>query len=74
MPRYRFYVLDDDDHIVSRHEIQYLDDDLAVLGAAEEFPGTTVEIWDGARCVLTNAHDEFRYAETAPHQPAGMMF
>ncbi len=73
MPRYRFYIMDEDDHVTGRHEIQYLDDDLAVVGAAEEFPGKTVEIWDGARCVLTNGHDAVLYSDTALHQPINVM-
>ena len=72
MPRYRFYIMDEEDHVTARHEIQYLDDELAVIGAAEEFPGATVEIWRGARCILTNAYDQFRDGE-ACLTPASMV-
>ena len=73
MPRYRFYIMDEDDRVVARHEIQYLDDELAVIGAAEEFPGATVEIWLGARCILTNAQDQHRYAGAEGYSPVSMV-
>lgn len=73
MPRYRFYLIDEDGHLADRHEIQYLDDELAIIGAAEEFPGEDVEIWDGARCVLTVGHDNATIAETALGRPVSIM-
>jgi hypothetical protein len=73
MPRYRFYLIDENDRVTGRHEIQYLDDDLAIVGAAEEFPGEQVEIWDGARCVLTVGHDLAGVAEGALHRPIDLM-
>ena len=73
MPRYQFYIMDENDGITGRHEIQYLDDDLAIIGAAEEFPDENVEIWDGARCVLTVGYDETRIAEAASHHPVDVV-
>lgn len=73
MPRYRFYLIDDDGRVTGRHEIQYLDDDLAVTGAAEEFPGENVEIWNGAHCVLAVGHDEVLVADAALHRPVSIV-
>ena len=73
MPRYRFYLIDEDGRVTERHEIQYQDDELAIIGAAEEFPDEDVEIWDGARCVLTVGHDEMLIADAALHRPVSIM-
>ncbi|HEV2677819.1 MAG TPA: hypothetical protein VGV37_25025 [Aliidongia sp.] len=72
MPRYRFYIIDENDHVTGRHEIQYLDDELAIIGAADEFPGEDVEIWDGARCILTVARDALM-ARPDLHRPIDVM-
>lgn len=55
MPRYQFYLIGDDDRITGRYDIFYRNDDFATVAAAVEFPGRPLEVWLGARCVMTYA-------------------
>jgi hypothetical protein len=53
MPYYKLYVLDENDLVTGRHEMPFANDEAAIAGAAREFRDQTVEIWEGARCILT---------------------
>jgi hypothetical protein len=57
MTEYRIYCVDENNHIVSRHECK-LSDDLDALDKARELCGKfEVEIWAGARRVAQLSKD-----------------
>ncbi len=68
MPYYKLYVLDENDCVVGRHEVPYPNDEAAVAGAAREFRGQTIEIWEGARCILTVGSNQLRQAQADLHR------
>jgi len=73
MPYYKLYVLDENDLVTGRHERPYPDDAAAIAGAAREFEGETVEIWEGARCILTFTSNEAQRSADALHRPVDIL-
>jgi hypothetical protein len=70
---YRFYLIDDRERVIGRHEISYASDDAAIAGAAREFPGQNVEIWEGVRCVMTCVNEHSYQSEDALHRPINIV-
>lgn len=73
MPYYKLYLLDARQTVIGRHERPYPDDEAAIAGAAAEFRGQTVEIWEGARCVLTSADSAVRQGGGDLHRPVDLL-
>ena len=61
---YRFYLLDDGDHVVTAHEIEAgTDEEASELAAAmlrEQARHRAIEVWDRARKVCRHPPDEAR--------------
>ncbi len=72
MAYYKLYVLDDD-RVTERIEIACPDDDAAIRRSVAEFRGRTVEIWDGARCVLTSTGETRDETHADLHRPVDML-
>jgi len=66
MGSYRFYILDDKNHILT-HRDRACDDDLAALDAAKILSSNyPIELWTGTRLVAhVNRHDANHSAEQA---------
>jgi hypothetical protein len=73
MAYYKLYVLDDTDHVTERLEMAYPDDEAAIRRSAADFPGQTVEIWDGARCVLTSTGEIRDESRTDLHRSVNIL-
>ena len=61
---YRFYLLDDGDHVVAAHEIEAGSDeeasDLAAAMLREQTRHPAIEVWDRTRKVCRHPFDELR--------------
>jgi len=73
MPYYKLYRLDENDRVTGRHERPYRDDAAAIAGAGREFAGETMEIWEGARCILTCPGNAARRSADALHRPVDVL-
>ncbi len=73
MPYYELYVLDEHDCVTGRHEMPFPDDEAAIAGAARGFRNQTVEIWEGARCILTFTSDQPQHHDDDRHRAVDLL-
>jgi len=73
MPYYKLYVLDENDCVTGRHEMPFPNDEAAIAGAAREFRDQTVEIWEGARCILTFTSAQPPRHDVDLHRPVDLL-
>ena len=58
MPDYRAYLLDDNDHIVKRHDFEAANDDAALKIARQYVDGHDVEVWQRQSFVRRLKHEK----------------